>query len=80
VLPFSGGEPRESGGDRLSGQVERRTGGRELAFALTEALVPHLPDGANVVFVCSGTEDPERNVRKIGVRSVLRSPRRGRPI
>ncbi|MDR3638529.1 MAG: SDR family NAD(P)-dependent oxidoreductase [Isosphaeraceae bacterium] len=29
-------------------------------FALTEALVPHLPDGANVVFVGSGTEDPER--------------------
>ena len=29
-------------------------------FALTDALVPHLPDGANVVFVCSGVEDPER--------------------
>ena len=29
-------------------------------FALTEALKPHLPDGANVVFVCSGAEDPER--------------------
>jgi NAD(P)-dependent dehydrogenase (short-subunit alcohol dehydrogenase family) len=29
-------------------------------FALTEALLPHLPDGANVVFVCSGVEDPER--------------------
>ncbi len=29
-------------------------------FALTEALVPHLPDSANVVFVCSGVEDPER--------------------
>jgi NAD(P)-dependent dehydrogenase (short-subunit alcohol dehydrogenase family) len=29
-------------------------------FALTEALIPHLPDGANVVFVCSGVEDPER--------------------
>src|SRR6202050_5361536 len=29
-------------------------------FVLTEALVPHLPDGANVVFVCSGVEDPER--------------------
>jgi NAD(P)-dependent dehydrogenase (short-subunit alcohol dehydrogenase family) len=29
-------------------------------FALTEALVPHLPDGANVVFVCSGVEDPSR--------------------
>jgi NAD(P)-dependent dehydrogenase (short-subunit alcohol dehydrogenase family) len=29
-------------------------------FVLTEALVPHLPDGANVVFICSGVEDPER--------------------
>jgi NAD(P)-dependent dehydrogenase (short-subunit alcohol dehydrogenase family) len=29
-------------------------------FALTETLIPHLPDGANVVFVCSGVEDPER--------------------
>jgi NAD(P)-dependent dehydrogenase (short-subunit alcohol dehydrogenase family) len=29
-------------------------------FALTEALVPHLPDGANVVFICSAVEDPER--------------------
>ncbi|CAI9405786.1 SDR family NAD(P)-dependent oxidoreductase [Nocardioides sp. T2.26MG-1] len=29
-------------------------------FAITEALVPHLPDGAHVVFVCSGVEDPER--------------------
>jgi NAD(P)-dependent dehydrogenase (short-subunit alcohol dehydrogenase family) len=29
-------------------------------FALTEALIPHLPDGANVVFTCSGVEDPER--------------------
>ncbi|TDW54525.1 SDR family NAD(P)-dependent oxidoreductase [Kribbella pratensis] len=29
-------------------------------FAFTEALVPHLPDGANVVFVCSAVEDPER--------------------
>jgi NAD(P)-dependent dehydrogenase (short-subunit alcohol dehydrogenase family) len=29
-------------------------------FALTEALVPHLPDGTNVVFVCSGVEDPKR--------------------
>ena len=27
-------------------------------FALTEALMPQLPDGANVVFVCSGVEDP----------------------
>jgi NAD(P)-dependent dehydrogenase (short-subunit alcohol dehydrogenase family) len=29
-------------------------------FALTEALLPRLPDGAHVVFVCSGVEDPER--------------------
>jgi NAD(P)-dependent dehydrogenase (short-subunit alcohol dehydrogenase family) len=29
-------------------------------FALTEALVPHLPNGANVVFVGSAVEDPER--------------------
>ena len=29
-------------------------------FALTEALMPHLPDGANVVFVASGVEDHER--------------------
>jgi NAD(P)-dependent dehydrogenase (short-subunit alcohol dehydrogenase family) len=28
-------------------------------FALTEALAPHLLDGANVVYVASGTEDPE---------------------
>jgi NAD(P)-dependent dehydrogenase (short-subunit alcohol dehydrogenase family) len=29
-------------------------------FVLTEALVPHLPDGANVVFVVSAVEDPGR--------------------
>jgi NAD(P)-dependent dehydrogenase (short-subunit alcohol dehydrogenase family) len=29
-------------------------------FVLTEALMPHLPEGANVVFICSGVEDPER--------------------
>jgi NAD(P)-dependent dehydrogenase (short-subunit alcohol dehydrogenase family) len=29
-------------------------------FALTEALAPQLPDRAQVVFVCSGVEDPER--------------------
>jgi NAD(P)-dependent dehydrogenase (short-subunit alcohol dehydrogenase family) len=29
-------------------------------FALTEALAPHLPDGTNVVFICSAVEDPER--------------------
>jgi len=31
-------------------------------FALTEALVPHLPDGATVAFVVSATEDPERKL------------------
>jgi NAD(P)-dependent dehydrogenase (short-subunit alcohol dehydrogenase family) len=31
-------------------------------FALTEALVPALPDGANVLFVCSAVEDPERRL------------------
>ena len=29
-------------------------------FTFTEALLPVLPDGANVVFVCSGVEDPDR--------------------
>jgi NAD(P)-dependent dehydrogenase (short-subunit alcohol dehydrogenase family) len=29
-------------------------------FVLTEALIPHLPDGGNVVFIASGVEDPER--------------------
>jgi NAD(P)-dependent dehydrogenase (short-subunit alcohol dehydrogenase family) len=33
-------------------------------FALTEALMPHLPDGANIVFVCSGAEDPERKLAR----------------
>jgi NAD(P)-dependent dehydrogenase (short-subunit alcohol dehydrogenase family) len=33
-------------------------------FALTEALAPHLPDGANVVFVVSAVEDPERKPAK----------------
>ena len=28
-------------------------------FVLTEGLMPHLPDGATVVFVASGVEDPE---------------------
>jgi len=34
-------------------------------FVLTEALIPHLPDGANVVFVASGAEDPERKLAKM---------------
>ena len=33
-------------------------------FALTEALIPFLPDGANVVFVASAVEDPERKPAK----------------
>lgn len=28
-------------------------------FAFTQALIPHLPDGANIVFTCSAVEDPE---------------------
>ena len=35
------------------------------AFALTEALAPQLPDGANVVFIASAIEDPERKPAKI---------------
>ncbi|MFL5859516.1 MAG: hypothetical protein ACJ780_01865 [Solirubrobacteraceae bacterium] len=31
-------------------------------FTFTEALIPHLPDGANVVFICSAVEDPERKL------------------
>jgi NAD(P)-dependent dehydrogenase (short-subunit alcohol dehydrogenase family) len=34
-------------------------------FAFTEALIPHLPDGSNVVFVASGVEDPERKPARI---------------
>ena len=33
-------------------------------FALTEALLPHLPDGANVVFVASAVENPEHKPAK----------------
>ena len=33
-------------------------------FALTEALIPHLPDGANVVFVASAVENPEHKPTK----------------
>lgn len=35
------------------------------AFALTEALAPDLPDGANVIFIASAIEDPERKPAKI---------------
>jgi len=34
------------------------------AFTLTEALAPHLPDGANIVFIASAIEDPERKPAK----------------
>jgi NAD(P)-dependent dehydrogenase (short-subunit alcohol dehydrogenase family) len=33
-------------------------------FALTDALLPHLEDGANVLFIGSATEDPERGPAK----------------
>ena len=33
-------------------------------FSLTEAIMPHLPDGANVVFVASAVEYPERKPAK----------------
>ena len=35
------------------------------AFMLTETLAPHLPDGANVVFIASAIEDPERKPAKV---------------
>jgi NAD(P)-dependent dehydrogenase (short-subunit alcohol dehydrogenase family) len=41
-------------------------------FALTEALLPTLPDGANVVFIVSAVEDPER---KIAVQAGFRGAR-----
>jgi NAD(P)-dependent dehydrogenase (short-subunit alcohol dehydrogenase family) len=31
-------------------------------FVLTETLIPHLPDGANIVFVASGVEDTNRKL------------------
>lgn len=34
-------------------------------FAFTQALIPHLPDGANVAFVVSAIEDPERRPAKV---------------
>lgn len=34
-------------------------------FALTEALIPHLPDGAAILFVVSAIEDPERAPAKV---------------
>jgi NAD(P)-dependent dehydrogenase (short-subunit alcohol dehydrogenase family) len=41
-------------------------------FAFTEALIPHLPDGATVVFISSAVEDPER---KMAVASGFRGGR-----
>lgn len=35
------------------------------AFALTEALVPHLADGTNIAFITSAIEDPERKPAKV---------------
>ena len=34
-------------------------------FAFTEALLPHLPGGAHVLFVCSAVEDPDRRPARI---------------
>jgi NAD(P)-dependent dehydrogenase (short-subunit alcohol dehydrogenase family) len=34
-------------------------------FALTEALIPHLPAGSNIVFIGSAIEDPERKPAKV---------------
>jgi NAD(P)-dependent dehydrogenase (short-subunit alcohol dehydrogenase family) len=34
-------------------------------FALTETLLPRLPDGANIVFIVSAVEDPERKPAKV---------------
>jgi len=53
-------------------QVEKNAEGWDLTFAtnylgpfaLTEALAPHLPDGANVAFVASAIEDPNRRPAK----------------
>lgn len=41
-------------------------------LAFTDALIPSLPDGANVVFICSAVEDPER---RIAVRAGFRGGR-----
>jgi len=35
------------------------------AFELTEMLASHLPDGANIVFIASAIEDPERKPAKV---------------
>ncbi|MDQ0504227.1 SDR family NAD(P)-dependent oxidoreductase [Xanthobacter agilis] len=34
-------------------------------FAFTDALVPHLPDGAGVLFLCSAIENPEHKPAKV---------------
>jgi NAD(P)-dependent dehydrogenase (short-subunit alcohol dehydrogenase family) len=61
----------------VMGCLGRSAQGWDLAFAtnhlgplaFTEALIPHVPDGANVVFTCSGVEDPERKpARGVGFR------------
>lgn len=51
----------------MPNRVEKNPQGWDLAFttnhlgpfALTEALIPQLPDHANVVFTCSSAEDPD---------------------
>lgn len=61
-----GGLANNAGGMQTKGG--RSAQGWDIAFAtnhlgplaFTDALVPHLPDGANVVFTASGVEDPER--------------------
>ena len=46
-------------------------------FAFTESLVPYLPEGANVVFIASGAEDPERKPAKVaGSVAAVTSPRK----
>lgn len=66
-LPIAG--LLNNAGIRTTG-IERTAQGWDLGFvtnhlgpfAFTEALVPDLPDGANVVFICSAVEDPERRL------------------
>jgi hypothetical protein len=50
-------------------------------FALTETLLPHLPDGVNVGFAASAVEDPERKPVKMAPPSLTSAtylvPQRG---
>ena len=45
-------------------------------FAFTEALIPRFPDGANIVFIVSAVEDPQR---KPAVMAGFRAPLGSRP-